>query len=104
MKHFLNTFSVKYAIAKARKESGFMPVDIDQNLAGFAKAVLMEDLFPSLFSKMIENPEIYSVLERTALGGGVDGEIKRFGLENWEKDYPGLRAILEKRATSGLNT
>lgn len=96
MKHFLNTFSVKYAIAKARKESGFMPVDIDQNLSGFAKAVLIEDLFPGLFSRMVEHPEIYGVLERSALGGNVDSEIKKLGLENWEKDYGGLRAILEK--------
>src|SRR5947207_10731059 len=27
MKHFLNTFAVKYSIAKARQKSGFMPVD-----------------------------------------------------------------------------
>jgi hypothetical protein len=77
MKHFLNTFSVKYAIAKARKSSGFMPVDIDQNLAGFAKAVLMEDLFPALFSKMVEHPEIYGVLESAALTGHMEAELKR---------------------------
>ncbi|HEY2822774.1 MAG TPA: P-loop NTPase fold protein, partial [Candidatus Acidoferrum sp.] len=96
MKHFLNTFSVKYAIAKARKSSGFMPVDIDQNLAGFAKAVLMEDLFPALFSKMVEHPEIYEVLESAALTGKATPDIKRLELENWEESYPGLRAILEK--------
>lgn len=99
MKHFLNTFSVKYAIAKAREKSGFMPVDIDQNLAGFAKAVLIEDLFPNLFSKMIEHPEIYGVLEHAALGGIDKAELTKLGLEDWEKDYPGLRAILKKTRT-----
>jgi KAP-like P-loop domain-containing protein len=96
MKHFLNTFAVKYAIAKARQNSGFMPVDIDQNLQSFAKAVLIEDLFPELFAKMVEHPEIYEAIERSALGLEAAATLKKFGLEKWDSEYVGLKSILEK--------
>jgi hypothetical protein len=95
MKHFLNTFAVKYAIAKARKTSGFMPVDIDANLPSFAKAVLIEDLFPELFGKMVEHPEIYDAIQDAALGRST-GALTKFGVQNWETEYPGLKTILEK--------
>ncbi len=96
MKHFLNTFAVKYAIAKARKLSGFMPVDIDANLPSFAKTVLIEDLFPELFGKIVEHPEIYEAIESAALGGESDAVLTKFGVQRWETDYPGLKGILEK--------
>jgi len=96
MIHFLNTFAVKYSIAKARQKSGFMPIDIDQNLPGFAKAVLIEDLYPALFARMVERPEIYEILERAALVGEPTDHLKNFGLEKWYETYPGLLEILEK--------
>ncbi len=99
MKHFLNTFAVKYAIAKARQKSGFMPVDIDKNLSSFAKAVLVEDLFPDLFGKMVEHPEIYDAIERAALGMNAVSILEKFGLRKWEENYPGLKSILEKTRT-----
>ncbi len=73
-----------------------MPIDIDQTLPGFAKAVLIEDLYPDLFARMVEHPEIYGILERAALAGGVEPELKKRDLENWMTAYPGLRGILEK--------
>ncbi|HUZ45784.1 MAG TPA: P-loop NTPase fold protein [Terriglobia bacterium] len=96
MKHFLNSLTVKYGIAKARKESGFMPVDIDKNLPGFAKAVLLEDLYPDLFAKLVEHPDIYDHLSRASLGQESADELKRFGLQNWQKAYSGLEDILKK--------
>jgi KAP family P-loop domain len=104
MKHFLNTFLVKYGIAKAREATGFMPVKIDDNLAGFAKAVLIEDLFPSLIARMAEHPEIYDVLEHAAISGNLQtdanrADLTRFDLEDWEEQYTGLKAILEKTRT-----
>ena len=96
MKHFLNTFSVKYAIAKARAQSGFMPVDIDKNLAGFAKLVLIEDLYPMLFARMIEQPEIYAALDKAATSQLTKEDLEKFGLQTWLTDYPGLQTILEK--------
>lgn len=96
MKHFLNTFAVKYAIAKARRLSGFMPVDIDANLPSFAKTVLIEDLFPELFGKIVEHPEIYEAIEGAALRGQSDALLTKFGLQTWETEYPGLKGILEK--------
>jgi hypothetical protein len=96
MKHFLNTFAVKYSIAKARKKSGFMPIDIDQTLPGFAKAVLIEDLYPDLFARMVEHPEIYGILERAALGGDGVEELKKADLSDWMEAYPRLRGILQK--------
>ena len=98
MKHFLNTFAVKYAIAKARQKSGFMPVDIDKNLSSFAKAVLVEDLFPELFGRMVEHPEIYEAIERAALGqeDAVRPVLSKFGLKDWSADHPGWKLILQK--------
>lgn len=96
MKHFLNNLAVKYGIARARKESGFMPVDVDKNLPGFAKAVLLEDLYPDLFAKLVEHPDIYEHLSRAALGSETDEQLIRFNLQNWDKDYPGLKEILKR--------
>ena len=101
MKHFLNSFAVKHAIAKARHQQGFMPVDVDKNLAGFAKAVLIEDLYPEVFAKLVEHPEVYEALENAALKGAGDDELKRFGLEGVDK-YEGLRQILEKTRTTKI--
>jgi KAP family P-loop domain len=96
MKYFLNSLAVKYGIAKARRESGFMPVDVDKNLPGFAKAVLLEDLYPDLFARLVERPDIYEHLSRAALGTESGEQLDRFGLRNWEKDYPGLKDILKR--------
>jgi len=96
MKHFLNSFAVKLAIAKARHESGFLPMDVDKNLAGFAKAVLIEDLYPEVFAKTVEHPEAYEALERVALGRSDKSELKRFGLESVLTDNPDLAEILSK--------
>jgi hypothetical protein len=96
LKHFLNSFSVKHAIAKARHEKGFMPVDVDKNFAGFAKAVLIEDLYPDVFAMMVEHPETYEILERAAVDGGNEAELTRLGLGDCFTKYEGLRAILKK--------
>lgn len=102
MKHFLNNFAVKRAIAKARHEQGFMPIDVDKNLAGFAKAVLMEDLYPDVFARMVEHPEAYDALELAALTGGGKVELKRLGLEGALEKYDGLRQILQRTRTTKI--
>ncbi len=96
MKHFLNIFTARYAIAKSRKESGFLPFDVDSNLPAFAKAVLLQDLFPDLYARMVQNPELYRILEKAALGTAADAELEKFGLNEWSKKYPGLSGILQR--------
>ncbi|WP_158943151.1 P-loop NTPase fold protein [Granulicella sp. S190] len=101
MKHFLNSFAMKYQIAKARESAGLMPKIVDTTLPELAKAVLIEDSYPDLFASIVETPRIYSVLEKAALESSVDSvdekdELKAMGLETWESDYPGLRQIFER--------
>jgi hypothetical protein len=96
MKHFLNSFAVKREIAKARYEKGFMPFDVDKNLAGFAKAVLIEDLYPDVFEKIVQHPEAYDVIESLVLRGESSSALKRFGLDGVLGRNPGLQEILER--------
>ena len=97
MKHFLNGFVLKYQLAKAREAAHLMPSIVDDNLVELAKAVLIEDAFPDLFARIVQNPRIYSILERGALDGGVDQpELQSLKLENWETEFDGLKEILQK--------
>lgn len=97
MKHFLNSLAMKYKIAKAREAAKLMPEIVDESLLELAKAVLIEDAYPDLFSKIVENPRVYQILERAALGLEDEaGELKSLRLENWSKDYLGLKEILER--------
>jgi hypothetical protein len=97
MKHFLNSLAMKYQIAKAREAAGLLPEIVDNSLLELAKAVLIEDAYPDLFAKIVENPRVYQVLERAALGPEDEtGELKSLGLDDWTRDYPGLREVLER--------
>ena len=46
MKHFINSLTLKYQVAKARESAGLMPAIVDDNIVALAKAVLIEDAFP----------------------------------------------------------
>lgn len=98
MKHFLNSFAMKYQIGKARESSDLMPKIVDDNLLELAKAVLIEDAYPDLFAKIVENPRVYQLLERAALESDTSGmdELKSLELENWNAEFPGLKEVLER--------
>jgi KAP family P-loop domain len=96
MKHFLNSLEMKYQVAKAREAAGLMPAIVDNNLAELAKVVLIENAYPELFSKVVENPRIFQLLEKAALEPLASRELETYGLANWEGTYPGLREILQK--------
>jgi hypothetical protein len=97
MKHFLNSFAMKYQIAKARETAELMPRIIDANLPELAKAVLIEDAYPELFAKIVENPRIYQMLERAALEQLDDSaELTSLKLASWEEDFPGLKETLKR--------
>ena len=44
-----------------------MPRIVDENLLELAKAVLIEDAYPDLFAKIVENPRICLLLESAAV-------------------------------------
>ena len=96
MKHFLNSLEMKYQVAKAREAAGLMPPIVDDNLLELAKVVLIENAYPALFSKLVENPRILELLEKAALEPLPPQELERYELTNWATTYPGLREILER--------
>ena len=98
MKHFLNSLAMKYQIGKARESADLMPKIVDDNLLELAKAVLIEDAYPDLFAKIVENPRVCQLLERAALESDTSSvdELKSLKLENWNSDYPGLKEVLER--------
>jgi len=96
MKHFLNSFIMKYQIAKARESAGLMPTIVDVSLPELAKAVLIEDAYPDLFAKIVESPRVYLLLENAALKHDDGDDLNSLGLENWNTDFPGLKEILER--------
>lgn len=98
MKHFLNSFAMKYQIGKAREAADLMPKIVDDNLLELAKAVLIEDAYPDLFAKIVENPRVYQLLERAALESDASSmdELKSLKLEKWQSEYPGLKEVLER--------
>jgi hypothetical protein len=86
MKHFLNGLAMKYQIAKARETAGLMPPVVDANLAELAKAVLIEDAFPTLFARIVENPGVYEIIEREALAKtSAETGLKSLALSEDEK-------------------
>lgn len=98
MKHFLNSFALKYQIAKAREAARQMPRIVDENLLELAKAVLIEDAYPDLFAKIVENPRICLLLESAvsvSLGENEKNELMALGLSQWSTEFPGLKGILE---------
>ena len=98
MKHFLNSFAMKYQIGKAREAAELMPKIVDGNLLELAKAVLIEDAYPDLFAKIVENPRVYQLLERAALESDATStdELKSLKLDSWNSDFPGLKEVLER--------
>lgn len=97
MKHFLNSFAMKYQIGKARESADLMPKIVDANLLELAKAVLIEDAYPELFAKIVENPRVYQLLERAALAADDNkDELTSLKLENWKSEFPGLKEVLER--------
>jgi len=97
MKHFLNSFMMKYQVAKTRESAHLMPQIVDSNLPELAKAVLIEDAYPDLFARIVENPRTYNLLERAALNpDDNDDELASLKLDKWSTDFPGLRDILER--------
>lgn len=96
MKHFLNSLEMKYQVAKAREAAGLMPAIVDGNLPELAKVVLIENSYPQLFSKLVENPRIFGLLERAALETLAPQELDTYGMGKWSTDYPGLREVLER--------
>jgi len=96
MKHFLNSLEMKYQVAKAREAAGLMPRIVDGNLLELAKVVLIENSYPQLFSKLVENPRIFELLEKAALETLAPSELETYGLGSWGTDYPGLREVLDR--------
>jgi hypothetical protein len=96
MKHFLNSLEMKYQVAKAREADGLMPKIVDDNLLELAKVVLIENAYPSLFSKLVENPRILELLEEATLKPEAPEGLGKYGLTKWEDAYPGLREVLER--------
>jgi len=63
VKHFLNTFYLKYALAKDREKHRYFPEQIDKNIPSFAKLFIIEQEFPYIFEQMTKNPHLVHYLE-----------------------------------------
>jgi hypothetical protein len=97
MKHFLNSFILKYEMAKTREAAGLMPMIVDSSLLELAKEVLIEDAYPELFPKLVESPYICQLLERAALGeDDTSSRLESVGLKDWDTLFPGLGEILRR--------
>lgn len=96
MKHFLNSLTMKYQVAKSREASRLMPEIVDSNLEELAKAVLIEDAFPELYALLVENPRLYDLLEKYAFSEQVDSELKPLieSLSSWDTIWPSIRQVL----------
>lgn len=92
IKHFLNTYQIKRDLAQARSIP-FTPESL-------AKAIVIEDQYPDLFDKIVEDTDIYHTLARIAvapkLSEEATAELAQMGLKDWEDDYPGLKSFLER--------
>lgn len=92
MKHFINTFIIKYKIAKERKVAGFIPFNIDDQLDVLAKVVIIETQYPQVFEQIIKNPEFLGRLEKQALGSNPD---KNEDVAKYFENNPTLKGFLE---------
>jgi hypothetical protein len=101
MKQFLNTFRVKYEIAKNREQNKYFPLEVDQHVDALAKAILLEDIDPGLMDILLQNPDAFSVLERSASDSSADSDLTKYGLEKWREKYPNLEKVL--RRTRDIN-
>jgi len=92
MKHFINTFTVKYRIAKEREAAGFIPFSIDNQLDTLAKMVVIETQYPRIFDQILKKPQFFEELEKQALRSNPSNneEIKKCF-----EDYPSLKKFLE---------
>jgi hypothetical protein len=96
MKYFLNSFEMKYQVAKAREAAGLMPKIVNDNLPELAKVALIENAYPQLFGKLVENPHIFADLERAILGGDLSPELALHGVSDWANSFPGLEEIVKR--------
>ena len=98
MKHFINSLTLKYHVAKAREASKLMPALVEDNLVALAKAVLIEDAFPEFYSAIMENPRIYALAEKSVDSADLDPELERIVADyQWWKDrWKPLRDLLAK--------
>ena len=96
MKHFLNSLTMKYQVAKSREASHLMPEIVDNNLEELAKVVLIEDAFPELYAVLVENPRLYNLLQKSAFSGKLDDELKPLteSLNSWDKTWTSIRQVL----------
>lgn len=91
MKHFINTFVVKYRIAKEREAAGFIPFDIDDQLDALAKMVVIETQYPQVFDQIVKEPQFLEKLEKQALGSNPGNK----DVDKCFKSYPDLKKFLE---------
>jgi energy-coupling factor transporter ATP-binding protein EcfA2 len=95
MKHFLNTFLLKYAVAQHRAKAGMLPIDIDESIEALAKAALIEETCPAAFAQIIQQPSLYDALNRIALGEPAE-LLTAYGLEGDPQErFPGLLDVLK---------
>lgn len=63
IKHFLNTYIVKYNFMKLREKKGLLPIKVDDNLREIAKLVVMEMEWPAIYDAVINEPAFLNELE-----------------------------------------
>lgn len=102
MKQFLNTYTVKYEIAKTREQNKYFPLDVDENVGALAKAILLEDVDPRLMEILLQNPDAYSLLERAASDPIADADLAKYGLQGWREKYPHLERVLRRTRDIGF--
>ncbi|MBW1660048.1 MAG: hypothetical protein JRJ48_06090 [Deltaproteobacteria bacterium] len=92
IKHFLNTYQIKRDLACARSVP-FTPESL-------AKAIVIEDQYPRLFDKIVDDPDVYHVLVKAVLlhkpSEDLPADIIQLGFREKESGYSRLKAFLER--------
>jgi hypothetical protein len=98
MKHFINSLTLKYQVAKARESAGLMPAIVDDNIVALAKAVLIEDAFPDFYTVLMENPRLYALADKSSGLEEIDPELERMVSDWpwWKQTWPPLKSILHR--------
>lgn len=83
IKHFINTFKTKINILTQRGER-YIPSDfkLADHLASLAKIIVIEELFPDVFSRAIREPQFLTKLENHIIIKTKDDEIESMLSEN----------------------
>lgn len=104
MKHFLNMYKLKLALANSRADakflSNFTVKDIEQQLA---KIVVLEYQFPEFYKTIAAYPDALGLFTQAARGGGFSAEKLYLlsdinqqlkSVDHLWKSYPGLKEFL----------